>query len=361
MRALARVRRALSCAVLLLATAACGGADQDTTDEASSSGESTTRQTPFEAPELSWAQGSQLHYGDEAFDVGPGSVRSLWRTPHGFVLSVKDASDPDAAVETYFFDGQGQTRLPGRPGSIAVSPDGRYAGWIDFDGPRRLIGRLAEVVVQDLVTGKEVVRNHDNMGGATDDLDSLYSNAEVRFLGFDETHAYWQTPTGKVTRWRARLDGGAPLPAERISREGPAAPVGRPWDSLVGLRSGMLPDGRLAPDDLGPPGFASPDRRWCLTTGHPGRLPVVDCRTGARSTPTYPDRRVSFGGWRDADTFYVLAVPGLPRAGDRSAPDRSTGVMASCDLPGGQCRTLRQVTGTESFVWATGEETFPGY
>ena len=361
MSASSRVRRALSCVVLLLATAACGGADQDTTDEASSSGETSTRQAPFEAAEISWAQGAQLHYGDDVFDVGPGSVRSLWRTPHGFVLGVKDAGGPDAALETYFFDGQSRTQLPGRPGSVAVSPDGRYAGWIDFDGPRRLIGRLAEVVVWDLVTGKEVLRNHDNMGGPTDDLDSLYSNTEVRFLGFDEAHAYWQTATGEVTRWRARIEDGTPLPAERVSQTGPAEPVGHPWDSLVGLRSGMLPDGRLAPDDLGPSGFASPDRRWCLTTGNPGRLPVVDCRTGAKSTPTYPDRRVSFGGWWDADTFYVLAVPRLPRGEDTSATDRSTGVLASCDLPGGQCRVLRKVTATESIVWATGDETFPGY
>jgi hypothetical protein len=215
--------------------------------------------------------------------------------------------------------------------------------------------------VGDLVTEKAVFRNHDNMGGPTNDLESLYTNAEVRFLGFDEAHAFWQTPTGKVTRWRARLDGGTPVPAERLSPAGPDAPVGRPWDSLVGLRSGMMPGGRPAPDDLGPPGFASPDRRWCSPPAHRDGCRWSTPRTGAKSTSTYPDRRVSFGGWPDADTFFVLAVPRLPRGEDTSAPDRSTGVLASCDLPRGQCRVLREVTATESIVWATGDETFPGY
>ena len=71
-------------------------------------------------------------------------------------------------------------------------------------------------------------------------------------------------------------------------------------------------------------------------------------------TPAYPARNVVFGGWQGRDTFYVLARQHYRFNGDPGARDRSTGVIASCTLPSGACRTVTPVRRTESIVFGTG-------
>ncbi len=117
---------------------------------------------------------------------------------------------------------------------VRVSPDGRYAGWIDYDGPKRPVGRLAEVVVVDLSTGAEVFRNHDDMGGADDDLDNLYEDAGLGFRGFDDDYVYWQTAEGSPSSKRARIGEWEVEPDPAADPNGPPPPP-LAYDTLLGL------------------------------------------------------------------------------------------------------------------------------
>ena len=334
--------------VSLLLLAACG-----TTSGSATDAPELDRPATFAARAITWAQGTTVHYGAQTFAV-PGDVDDLWRSPYGFLVSVHPHGTTDTASEVVFFDGKDTTPVKGDPRDIRLSPDGRYAGWIDFDGPKRPLGRLAEVVVTDLRTGRELFRDRKDMGSTKDDLTDLYEDAEVHFLGFDDDYVYWDTPTGEPRLKRARIGSWKVEPAGRTGTMGDEQLDGEPYDELVGHRTAMAADGRVSPDGTGFVGFRSPEGRWCLTNGETGHLSVVDCRTGRKATPRYPATWAFFGGWQDADTFYVLSRRHYDYQSRPPGEDHSTGVLASCDLPSGKCRTVRPLTRTDSVVWATG-------
>ena len=209
---------------------------------------------------------------------GPAALAHVVRLP----AVAAPSPGPEHRLRASLVDGRSTTPIQGEPADIKVSPDGRYAGWIDFHGPKRAVGRLAEAVVVDLRTGETVLRNHDDMGGPTDDLGDLYEDAEVSFLGFDETYAYWDTPTGEHQRRRAAIGTWKIEPAGRSTGDGSEEPIGHPYDSLTGLEDEATSTGHLVPTKDGLTGFRSPSTTWCLTDGQPGRLPSP---TAAR-TPT---------------------------------------------------------------------------
>lgn len=284
--------------------------------------------------EVVWAQGTTLHAGSETFEV-PGQAQRVWPTPYGFLLQL-------GAGPVVLFDGQQSTPLPGEQRTVHVSPDGRFAGWID-DGPERSrADRLAAAVVVDLRTGAAVLRDDDGMGDESDDLADLYEDGEPTFLGFDDTAAYWRVVKGRALQRRAELptaDGGPS--ARRPGRSEQRA--GTPYDLLIGR-------GRTGG---GVSGIVSPDGHWCVTVGERGTLPVEDCRTSASVTPRYPAPDVRFGGWVDDDSYAVLARAGQPEPRPLG-PDRTTGVIAVCDLPSGACTTTAEVTETDSVVFGVG-------
>ena len=317
-----------------------------------------SRPSPFAEARVTWAQGQVIHYGEDSLPAG-GYVEALWRTPYAFIAEVRRGKGIDTDRDTVFVTEDGSSPLPGSPADIQISPDGRYAGWIDFHGPRRVNGRLAQVVVVDMSTGETVFRNHDQMGDLDDDLADLYEDAEVHFLGFDDDYAYWDTPTGDVQRRRAHLGDWRIEGAEKeapAGAEADTAPVGLPYDSLVGRSTGMLDSGRASPSGGGTDGFVSPDGHWCFTSGLTGHLTVVDCRSGSRATPAYPEKWVFFGGWQTADTFVVLSRAHYDFEIDPVGKDPSTGVLASCSLTTRRCAVLRHVRATDSIVFATGEQ-----
>jgi hypothetical protein len=343
-----RALAAVTLGLLLLTLVACGneGASAD-----------KARPAAFTAERLTWAQGPTIHYGDQALAVD-GRVEQLWRTPYAFLAVVRRGKGNDSSLHTLVVDGQGSTQVAGSPDDVHVSPDGRYAGWIDYDGPKQSNGRLAQVVVADLRTGRTVFRNHEQMGGPKDDLGDLYEDADMGFLGFDDDYAYWQTPKGAVRRRRAPIGSWQPQAAEKPSptgSEADAVPFGLPYDALVGRRTGMRDDGREAHDGDGTGGFVSPDSRWCLTDGLTAHLTVVDCRSGAQATPAYPAKWVFFGGWHGPDDFYALTRRHYDFTVDLSGDDHSTGMLVSCSLATRRCEDQHGVTGADTVILPTGE------
>jgi hypothetical protein len=236
---------------------------------------------------------------------------------------------------------------------VKVSPDGRYLGWIDYDGPRRINGRVAEAVVLDLKTGEELVRTHRGMGGGdpTVGIEEQYAEGGPGFLGFDEgSAAYWlDVEDGSGHRWRFDPATGE---ADDLGEAGPDAPLdvrlaknGRGWDAHH--------HGEEDAEGSVVTGFLSPDRRWLFRTERTGKIPVEDAESGQAVTPGYGVKWAFFGGWQSPDRFYVLAHPEFDFT-IAPGPDGSRGTLLSCTLPAGACREIRAVRDTNTVVFPNG-------
>ena len=334
----------------------CG--DEGGSGDTGSGGDAAPRQARFAEPRVTWAQGTTLHYGQDEFTLPGRVVDGLWRTSYGFIVTLHQKGQDGSGGRLAFFDGRTTTPLKGDPVGVAISPDGRYAGWLDYDGPRRPIGRLAEVVVTDLSTGHVVFRNHDDMGGAADDLDNLYEDAGQGFVGFDDSYAYWQSAEGSPSSMRARIGAWKVEPRPDATPDGPPPPS-TAYDAMVGHESGTDDDGTLSDSGDGLVGLGSPDGRWCLTTGEPGGLPAVDCRTARRATPAYPARKNYFAGWTGPNSYAVVSsrrevVP----------PDNGTGPIpgqiVECTVPAGGCRLVVRLADARTVVTAVGDSSMLG-
>lgn len=301
----------------------------------------------FAGDEVTWAQGSTIHYGEQTFDLSPWLVRSMLRTSYGFVVEVSETWGFDVPTRTKLYDGSTLTDLPGDIRSSEVSPDGRYVGWMDFDGPETGNGQVAEAVVVDLRTGEELVRTHEGMESGSDvDTDELYAEQSPEFLGFDGDAGYWRDVEGR--RWRLDLASGD---TEDLGERGPDEPFdvrlglsGRGWDA-------HLHDGPAEASIV--TGFLSPDRRWLFRTEQTGKAPVEDAESGRDVTPDYGYDWVFFGGWRDVDTYYVLARRHYSGA-IAPRPDGTRGVLLSCSLPSGPCREVTEVSDINTLVFPVG-------
>ena len=165
----------------------------------------------FDTQQVAWAHLRTLHYGDEQFTL-PRRIRGLAVSDFGFFVRLSDDDTMDGPSRWGFFDGEEWLPVGGDPtGEISVSADGRYAGWVDQDGPLRPAGRIQEVVVADVSRGEPVLKDHSGMGGGVgDDLGDRYEELAPTFLGFDagSEHAYWTDAEGHGTRKRADLESG---------------------------------------------------------------------------------------------------------------------------------------------------------
>ena len=270
-----------------------------------------------------WAQRSTVHANDRTYDVGPGLVREIDWTPYGLVLGLDDDlvdGEPSYSV----FDGKALEPLPGEVwgGHVVTSADGRYAAWIDRDGPSRPAGQVLQVVAMDMGTGERVFVSSDGMGGdAGDDLNDRYAESAPVVVAISDGKLYWQS-----------AEGGGEAFATDLPSGDTEAVTGR---TLRGLRrtSGWE--------------FTSPDGKHSVDAQVVGKLTV---------RPTQPDfgfRWQFQGGWLNAHTMMVLARKEYEAAWDPSAPDRSRGVLLACDLDARHCRQLAHIVGTY-------EVNFPG-
>ena len=258
--------------------------------------------------EVTWAQGATIHYGTQEFNVAPLVVHAIRPTRHGLFLEVADTGRFDSATRWVLFDGRKTTAVPGEVDDVAVAPNGEYAGWIDREGPWRPTGRVAEVVVVDLRTGRTVFETSKGMGGGLgDDLGARYENLEPAFLGFDDDSAYWRNATGSGERWRWRIGSSTTNRAEDANPAGEAstAPRGEPWDPQRG-RPVWIDEGRPVPEPAptGERGFLSPDGQFVVA--EPVAQLVVTHAADGRRIPLALDRFAWFGGWQDGDRFYAL-------------------------------------------------------
>lgn len=341
-----RARRPLAALAALLLLAGCGDAVA-----LPPGGE----RAAYPDTELTWVSQdgdrATLHRGEEEQPL-PSYVEELAPTAYGYVVRHRTGADVNAPSRLVLVDGDDTEVVPGDPTGLRVSPDGRYAGWIDEEGPRRVGYRLAEAVVVDLATGEEVLRDHDDMGGWFDQ--DLYGNQWPTFLGFDaEGAAYWETAEADDDGTRVRRLDLATGEVEAV--EGDAERVLRRSivDPATGVRTGLGEDGRPSPDGEGVLGYVSADGRWCLAGGAYGPLQVTDCASGTRVTPDYPARERRFAGWtEDPDAFWVLATDGagLQSFVPPDEPDDTRGVLARCQLPSGACTVERRVTRLGSIV-----------
>src|SRR4051794_2293257 len=294
--------------------------------------------------EVTWAQGSTIHHGDQDFDVAPLIVHALRPPRHGVFLRVSDTAAADNQSRWVLFTGRDMLAVPGQVDDVTVAPSGEYAGWIDREGSWRPAGRVAKVVVVDLSTGRTAFETSDGMGGGFgDDLGARYENLEPTFLGFDNQSAYWTNATGSGERWRWRIGSSATNRAEDANPDGEASttPRGGPWDPQRG-RPVWINEGRPVsePTPTGERGVVSPDGRFVIAEPV-ARLAVTRAADGHRAALTL-DRFAWFGGWRDDDHFYALTRPRYEGSFDPSEPDRTTGTLVACELPTGDCAALHE-------------------
>lgn len=337
----ARSWGALAVVLLSLLVAGCGNGSP-VADQPDAPGAA-----PFAQHEVTWAQGDRIHYGRRTFDLRSQQVaRELRPAAYGFFVLLGDPGRGPAGDRWHLFDGEALEPLGEDVDHVRVSPDGRYAGWIDRHGPLRPAGRIAKVVVVDVASGEVLLDDHSGMGGGFgDDLGARYSELEPTFLGFDDDHAYWTNAEGHGNRmrWERRTDTISA--AERDGKEG-AEVLGHPYDAYAGEEVGVV-DGRAARE--GTSGSLSPDGEFVAETGFTARLRLYD--SDGVLVPIDLGHRFAFlGGWLDADRFYAVTRDEFEGGYDPAAEDDSRGWLTTCSLRTGTCRDAEELAGTWSVV-----------
>jgi hypothetical protein len=298
-----------------------------------------------------WAQGSTVRYGRQSLDIGRGFVHAVTPTPYGFFLGVgsRPVDSPGSGYHQEFFDGRTLRSLPGAPGTVHVSPDGRYAAWADGHGPRGPFGRIVQVVVFDVRTGRLVFRTAEGMGNRFDvNIGDQYDESRPFVMGFDATHVYWTDQRQDVWRW-GLVSHRVEQVRELESRRSPVT------DRQVGA-SAFLRRGRPTSFDGGYDSFGvlSPDGRYAIESPDEGRLRVTDVRTGRRVALDHPERWMAYAGWHGS-SLYALVRSSQPDLAHEI--DRSRGRVVSCEMPSGHCSTDARVTRTASVVYPAQVET----
>jgi hypothetical protein len=308
-------------------------------------------QPRFATQQVAWAHLRTLHYGDREFTL-PRPIRGLAVSDYGFFLELSDGGSLEGPATWGFFDGEAWLPVGGDPvGPVHVSPDGRYAGWVVADGPRRPAGRVREVVVADIRRGEAAFKDHSGMGGGVgDDLTDRYEELAPAFLGFDEASAwaYWTDASGGGELKRGSVETGEVEDAGTPPNGDPFdEPVSTVVDTYRGRRAGPSPES--GPVDL-QYGLYSPDERFAVDVSAPSRTLVYDASTGRRLRVRFPDRAQYFGGWLPGDRFYVVGSAERVDSYSLSGPDPSRGRIVVCRLPAGTCRAVARVPGLRDVV-----------
>lgn len=297
--------------------------------------------TAYDDVRLTWAQDRTLHYGRETFDTGAVSIRQIAAASSGWFLQVADGQSLEDPARWTFFDGERITTLGERVDFVATSPDGRWAGWVDRDGPQRSGGQAARVVVVDLTTGRVVLDDSTGMGGETQrdgsdagDTSDLYSESPPTFLGFDDAFAYWQAPSGRL-RWSEAT--GVETAQKEVDGAPAAMPRGRPVDRYLGTAVAVQ-RGRVDRTGFGgATGTLSPDGDTVATTGGLGSNEITDARTGRRVPLEIGHRFATFGAWVGDDEVALVTTD--RNLWEVKVEERypSGGFVTTCSLSTGVC------------------------
>jgi hypothetical protein len=268
-----------------------------------------TGQRAASAAAVVFATGEELQIGARTYPIKPApqtmvdTAGGVYYLTHGVLYRWDRDRDRSLRVADI-----------GGIGWLSTTFDGRFLAFVDYEhGPRNLGGhRIAEAVVFDTTTGRQLVRDATGNGSrsGTEDLSDLYAESPPTILGFDDDAVYAQTAKGgAIARWdletghRSDLgDTEYPVTENRpggplvdfdlvhgVPRETPAATGG----AYAGRRS---PDGRRVAYTLvgRPVVYTAGDRK-------PLRLSVEG-------------RQFVLAGWLDEDRFYGLAVDESKRA-----------------------------------------------
>ncbi|QSR28853.1 hypothetical protein CFH99_24845 [Nocardioides aromaticivorans] len=314
--------------LLVPALAACG---DDPAPEAGSGWPAA--EGTVEARGLVWAAGPTIHLGDgTTLDAGD-PVRAFVVGEGGAYVVPDTRSDDETWPELVRVDGQGRQGLGvhAEPDSLSLSPDRRYLAFLDHGGERDAYDTpLAEAVVVDLRTGREVHRSAEGMGDpATDDLADLYEDAPPAVLGVSADHAYFLTP-GEVVA--VELASGE---AEVVS-DANSGYDDQPWYAALSSE----------------PELTSPGGAWTIRQPPRGAPQLVPAAGGAPVTtrltaadlgvdPLEPQPRDlgwRLDSWLDDATAAGIATVSASLDGAQTFP------LVTCTVPDGACRV---VPGTE--------------
>ena len=270
-----------------------------------------------------WARGGVLRVGERSIALGDVAASDLTSTPYGVLVRVDrpDAPTPRERV-TLAVTADGVAEVRGDPGDVVVAADGRHAAWIDREGPRQRLGRLAQVVVVDLATGRELLRSGAGMGDPDDDLPDLYSELDPEALGFqgegEDLVVVYRDATGAGSTVGLRVRDGAPqsVPPRWIGGEARRLTVADvpEWARRPVIGTDLALRGRRLAAS-GAAAVLSPDARHVARTGVPGELVVLTVPEGDVVTPRYGDRAPRLGAWLGDGR--LLVVTGR-RGGDAS-------------------------------------------
>ena len=308
-----------------------------------------TGQRAAPADVLVFATGEELHVGTRTYSVRPAPETMVGTAGGLFYL---------AAGALYRWDGPdgdaGATRVAelGGVGWLSTTADGRYLAFVDYEhGPRNLGGhRIAQTVLLDTTTGREVVRDAAGNGArtGTEDLSDLYGEATPTVLGFDQDAVYAQPARGgAVLRWDLRTGRRSALPPDRrpVTENRPGGPLvdfdlvrGVPHET-PGAAVGAYA-GRRSPDG----------RRLAYTLA--GRPLVHAAGDPAPARLEVGGRHFVLAGWLDDDRLYGLAV-------DEAPP--STARVVVCSATSRRCAgTGPQVPAEDGAlpVFATGDVAY---
>lgn len=332
-----RRNRLATAAASVAAVAAVATAVPLATGHWDTSGEQIAPATPppFEQPQITYAVGSTIHYGERTIDVGGGlKVASLVPTDHGFVFATGDG-------RVYFTDGDGAEPVghTSRDG-LYLKADGPLAAWVEF--PR---GQAPVFVVYDTSTGQRVLETSEgNRPGmkAFRDTDAAY------IYGIDGNQVYWRSGLGAVrhdlgTGQSTVLAADAnPFDISDIENGRIAHTTREPEgeDTKIRVSTDLTRPGDPMPS--GWRGVLSPAAGY-VAVDEADEMAVYDVATHADVSPSTTGYAfVTAYEWLDEHTVVMI---GLERLDDTEPFD-----ILTCTVPSGACK-----------VAVDDAATFPGF
>ncbi len=286
-----------------------------------SSPAATAAQPIFAGAELVWAQGSLVHVDDAVYDLSPQVIDWLAWSPSRLYLG-QHAGEEHRVV---WFDGSSQAELGAVDGRVVTSPTGELAAWIDRAGPQRPAGQVAQLVVQDTVTGEIVHRTSEGMGGEEgDDLGDRYEELPPSVTAIRDRPVFWTDAEG----------GGSHVATDVTTGESRRDEAG--WPLPLALTSGYE--------------FSSPDGAFEVDASETGKL---------RVSPRQPEFRGPYqtqAGWIGGHTLLAVVQDEFAWSFDPNQPDRTPGAVVACDLEAATCIKLVDVVGVRDLAFAGAPE-----